>query len=218
MPRTASTQDGWRLAAKRALDVTVAAFGLVLLSPVILLTTLLVLFSVGRPILYRQQRPGKNGIPFTLLKFRTMREERDAAGRLLPDGERLTFSGRVLRATSLDELPQLWNVMRGDLSLVGPRPLLTQYLDRYTPQQMRRHEVLPGITGWAQVNGRNALSWPEKFQLDVWYVDHWSLWLDVRIVCKTIWHVLTRKGISQEGHATMPEFEAGDKSYLQRIP
>jgi len=218
MPRTASTQDGWRLAVKRALDVTVAAFGLVLLSPVILLSTLLVLFSVGRPILFRQKRPGKNGVPFTLLKFRTMREERDAAGRLLPDGERLTFSGRVLRATSLDELPQLWNVMRGDLSLVGPRPLLMQYLDRYTPQQMRRHEVLPGITGWAQVNGRNALSWPEKFQLDVWYVDHWSLWLDLRILCKTTWQVLTRKGISQEGHVTMPEFEAGDKSYLQRIP
>ncbi len=139
-----------------------------------------------------------------------MRNERDKSGRPMADAQRLTLVGRMLRATSLDEIPQLWNVLRGDLSLVGPRPLLMQYLDRYTPEQMRRHEVIPGITGWAQVNGRNALSWPEKFSLDVWYVDHWSLALDLRILCKTLWQVLTRRGISQQGHATMPEFNPGE--------
>jgi lipopolysaccharide/colanic/teichoic acid biosynthesis glycosyltransferase len=145
-----------------------------------------------------------------------MRNGRDKSGRLLPDAERLTSVGRILRAVSLDELPQLWNVLRGDLSLVGPRPLLMQYLDRYTPEQMRRHEALPGITGWAQVNGRNALSWPEKFSLDVWYVDHWSLALDLRILWRTLWQVVTRRGISQQGHATMPEFNPGETFDLKQ--
>ena len=212
----ASRQCGWRLALKRALDVTVASVGLLLASPLMLAAAVCILLSMGRPVIFRQQRPGRNKVPFILLKFRTMRNERDTSGRQLPDGERLTLVGRILRASSLDELPQLWNVLRGDLSLVGPRPLLMQYLDRYTPEQMRRHEVLPGITGWAQVNGRNALSWPEKFRLDMWYVDHWSLALDLRTLAKTLWQVITRRGISQHGHATMPEFEADEALDLKR--
>ena len=211
------TQRGWRLAVKRGIDVAVAFTALLVLSPVMLIAALMIGFSMGLPILFRQQRPGKNAVPFVLLKFRTMRDARDNAGRLLPDAERLTFVGRLLRATSLDELPQLWNVLRGDLSLVGPRPLLMQYLARYTTQQMRRHEVLPGITGWAQVNGRNALTWPEKFNLDIWYVDHWSLALDFRILWKTLRQVITRRGISQQGHATMPEFNpANERLDLER--
>ena len=193
----ASRQHGWRLTLKRALDVAAALTGLILVSPLMLVAAVVILLSMGPPVIFRQQRPGRNRVPFTLFKFRTMGNERDKSGRLLPDAERLSFVGRVLRAMSLDELPQLWNVLRGDLSLVGPRPLLMQYLERYTPEQMRRHEVLPGITGWAQVNGRNALSWPEKFSLDVWYVDHWSLALDLRILWKTLWQVVTRRGISQ---------------------
>jgi lipopolysaccharide/colanic/teichoic acid biosynthesis glycosyltransferase len=205
-----SSQTGWRLRLKRALDVSAALVGLIVASPVMLVTAVAILVAMGRPVIFRQQRPGKNKVPFTLYKFRTMREEKDEFGRLLPDAERLTLVGRIVRATSLDELPQLWNVLKGELSLVGPRPLLMEYLERYTPEQMRRHEVLPGISGWAQVNGRNALGWPEKFSLDVWYVDHWSLWLDLRILGKTLWQVVTGQGISQQGHATMPEFNPGE--------
>ena len=162
--------------------------------------------GLGSPILFRQQRPGLRGRLFTLYKFRTMTGARDAGGTLLPDAQRLTPFGRFLRSTSLDELPELFNVLKGDMSLVGPRPLLVQYLDRYTPRQARRHEVRPGITGWAQINGRNTLKWEEKFELDVWYVDHESLGLDVRILLLTIWKIFKREGITQPGRATMEEF------------
>jgi sugar transferase EpsL len=161
---------------------------------------------LGSPVLFRQTRPGLHGAPFELLKFRTMTEAQAPGRRLPPDVERLPALGRVLRATSLDELPELFNVLKGDMSLVGPRPLLGQYLDRYTPAQARRHEVKPGITGWAQVNGRNAITWEEKFALDVWYVDNQSIWLDLKILAMTAWKVLKREGISAEGEATMPEF------------
>jgi lipopolysaccharide/colanic/teichoic acid biosynthesis glycosyltransferase len=161
---------------------------------------------MGRPIFFRQQRPGRFVKPFWLLKFRTMSDWRDAGGKLLPDAERLTRIGRLLRATSLDELPQLWNVLRGDISLVGPRPLLMEYLPRYSPEQARRHDAMPGITGWAQINGRNALNWEEKFALDARYVENWSLWLDIRILFLTIWKVFCRQGISSTNHVTMPEF------------
>lgn len=167
---------------------------------------LLVGWKMGTPVLFRQQRPGKNGRLFTLLKFRTMTDERDDRGVLLPDQRRLTSLGLFLRRTSLDELPELVNVLRGDMSLVGPRPLLVRYLDRYTPEQARRHEVRPGITGWAQINGRNAISWEQKFRLDVWYVDHHTLWLDLKILAITVWNVIRRKGISANDHATMHEF------------
>ncbi len=166
--------------------------------------------KLGSPVLFIQQRPGLHGKPFRMVKFRTMTDARDAAGQLLPDAQRLTPFGCFLRASSLDELPELWNVMRGEMSLVGPRPLLMEYLPLYSPQQARRHEVRPGITGWAQVNGRNAISWADKFALDVWYVDHRSLWLDVRILWLTMRKVLVRDGISAAGEATMPRFE-GDK-------
>jgi lipopolysaccharide/colanic/teichoic acid biosynthesis glycosyltransferase len=199
-------QRGWRLAVKAGLDRAAAAAGLVLLAPVLLATAGAIRATMGPPVLFRQERPGRGGRPFRVAKFRTMREARGPDGSPLPDAERLTRLGRFLRATSLDELPQLWNVLEGDLSLVGPRPLLVEYLPRYTPEQARRHEVLPGITGWAQVNGRNALTWEEKFALDVWYVDHWSLALDLRILATTMLRVLRREGISSEGHATMPEF------------
>ena len=193
-------------ALKRGLDVVVSALGLVLLSPVLGAVTLLVWLEMGRPILFRQQRPGYNSIPFFALKFRSMTDEWDEQGRLRPDGERITRLGAFLRRSSLDELAQLWNVLRGDMSLVGPRPLLLQYLDRYTPEQARRHSVRPGITGWAQVNGRNDLTWEQKLALDVWYVDHWSLSLDLRILAVTVWKVLKGEGIAAEGSATMPEF------------
>lgn len=166
----------------------------------------LVRFKLGSPVLFRQQRPGLHGKPFKLFKFRTMTDARAGDGNLLPDSERLTRFGRFLRKTSLDELPELWNVLKGDMSLVGPRPLLMQYLNRYTPEQARRHEVKPGMTGWAQVNGRNALTWEEKFKLDVWYVDHQSFWLDMKICLLTFIKIVRREGISQEGHATMPFF------------
>jgi lipopolysaccharide/colanic/teichoic acid biosynthesis glycosyltransferase/glycosyltransferase involved in cell wall biosynthesis len=205
-PEMGGRQAGWRLQIKSALDRIAALCGLVLVSPLLLVVSALVWLSMGRPILFRQRRPGRFAAPFTLLKFRTMSERRDADGKLLPDADRLTLVGRLLRATSLDELPQLWNVFRGDISLVGPRPLLMQYLDRYTPEQARRHDVMPGITGWAQINGRNALSWEEKFSLDVWYVENWSLMLDLRILVMTLGRVFKRDGISREGHATMPEF------------
>jgi lipopolysaccharide/colanic/teichoic acid biosynthesis glycosyltransferase len=197
---------GWREFLKRAADALFAAIGLAVLCPLLGAVALLIRATMGGPVLFRQVRPGKYKRPFTLLKFRTMSDTRDSRGRPLSDGERLTKMGAFLRACSLDELPQLWNVLRGDMSLVGPRPLLMQYLGRYTPEQSRRHEVLPGITGWAQINGRNALSWQEKFALDTWYVDHWSLGLDVRILTLTAWRVLRREGISSLGHTTMPEF------------
>ena len=162
--------------------------------------------EAGSPVLFRQQRPGLNGKPFMLIKFRTMTDEQDEEGNLFPDEVRLTRFGQFLRSTSMDELPELWNVFVGEMSLVGPRPLLMQYLDRYTIEQARRHEVKPGITGWAQVNGRNALTWEEKFKLDVWYVDHFSTWLDVRILFSTLAKVLRREGISGEGQATVREF------------
>ena len=196
----------YRRYGKRALDVALCLPALIVLAPVLGLVALLVRLRLGAPVLFRQRRPGLHGQPFTLFKFRTMTDGRDAAGNLLPDAERLPRFGRILRSTSLDELPALLNVLRGELSLVGPRPLLMQYLERYTPEQARRHEVLPGITGWAQVNGRNALSWERKFELDVWYVDHLSLWLDLKIIALTVVKILRREGISQAGQATMEEF------------
>jgi lipopolysaccharide/colanic/teichoic acid biosynthesis glycosyltransferase len=174
-----------------------------------LLVAILVRMVHGAPVLFRQMRPGYHGKPFYIYKFRTMSDARDGRGSLLPDAQRLTRLGRFLRSTSLDELPELFNVLRGEMSLVGPRPLLMQYLDRYTPEQARRHDVLPGITGWAQVNGRNALTWEDKFRLDVWYVDHWSPGLDLRIILITLGKVLKREGISQPGHATAEEFMGG---------
>jgi len=191
---------------KRLLDLALTIPALILLAPLFVLLALLVRLRLGSPVLFRQQRPGLCGQPFTLFKFRTMTDARDAQGHLLPDANRLTRFGRFLRSTSLDELPELFNVLKGEMSLVGPRPLLMQYLERYTPEQVRRHEVKPGLTGWAQVNGRNALTWEQKFALDVWYVDHWSLWLDLSIILLTAWKVLIREGISQPGQATMKEF------------
>ncbi len=192
---------------KRLIDVVVAASALVLGAPAMAATALLVYADVGRPVLFRQDRVGLGGRIFELVKFRTMRHAVDRDGRVLPDGERLTRIGRFLRASSLDELPQLVNVLRGDMSLVGPRPLLVEYLPRYSPEQARRHEVKPGITGLAQVTGRNALSWPEKFALDVFYVDHWSLALDLEILARTVAAVLAQGGISAAGQATMPAFQ-----------
>ena len=192
---------------KRLFDLVVASIATLFLSPVFFVVGVLVYWKLGSPILFRQQRPGLHGKPFTLYKFRTMTDARDADGNLLPDAERLTNFGRFLRRTSLDELPELINVLKGDMSLVGPRPLLMQYLDRYTPKQARRHEVRPGITGWAQINGRNAITWEEKFRLDVWYVDHVSMRLDLEILFRTIWKVLKQEGISHDGYACMPEFK-----------
>jgi len=183
-----------------------SGIAIVVLSPAIALLALFVRRKLGSPVFFRQLRPGLHGKPFMLVKFRTMTDARDAQGNLLPDAERLTGFGKMLRSTSLDELPELWNVIRGDMSLVGPRPLLMQYLERYTPEQARRHEVRPGITGWAQVNGRNAVSWPERFALDTWYVDHVGFILDMRIMWLTVWTVLRREGINQDGQATMQEF------------
>ena len=193
-------------ALKRAIDAIAAALGLVLLSPVLLLVALAIRLSMGRPVLFHQVRPGWREEPFSLVKFRTMADIRDAGGNLLPDSERLTPLGLALRRLSLDELPQLWNVLKGDLSLVGPRPLLREYLPRYSAFERRRHEVKPGITGWAQVHGRNALTWAQRFALDVWYVDHWSLALDVRILALTVRTVWRREGISQPGCPTMTKF------------
>jgi sugar transferase EpsL len=191
---------------KRLLDLLVSGIALVVLSPLLIVIAALVRLFLGSPIFFLQQRPGLHGKPFTIYKFRTMTNARDADGDLLPDERRLTSLGRFLRSTSLDELPELFNVLRGEMSLVGPRPLLMRYLDRYTPEQIRRHEVKPGITGWAQINGRNALTWEQKFALDVWYVDHCSLWLDLKIIALTTWNVLARKGINHPGHVTMEEF------------
>ncbi len=192
--------------AKRTFDFAVSLVLIALFFPLLLVVALIVYWRIGKPILFVQLRPGKGGRVFKLIKFRTMTGRRDSEGELLPDSDRLNRFGRLLRASSLDELPELFNVLLGNMSLVGPRPLLIQYLDRYTPEQARRHEVRPGITGWAQVNGRNAISWDEKFKLDVWYVDNWSLLLDLRILVMAAWQVLRPSGISQEGQATMEEF------------
>lgn len=191
---------------KRAMDLALCSCAFALALPVMAVIALLIRRTLGRPVLFRQIRPGLNGKPFGLYKFRTMTDARDGEGRLLPDEARLTTFGRFLRSTSLDELPELWNVLRGDMSLVGPRPLLMAYLDRYDSEQMRRHHVKPGLTGWAQVNGRNALTWEDKFRLDVWYVDNQSLLLDLKILFLTMGIVLRREGISQEGHSTAEEF------------
>ena len=193
---------------KRVFDLVTAIVVLAVMSPVLAAIATAVRLLVGSPVLFRQQRPGLHGQIFTCVKFRTMTDARDGDGQLLPDGERLTRLGRFLRSTSLDELPELFNVIRGEMSVVGPRPLLPEYLSRYSPNQMRRHEVKPGITGWAQINGRNSLDWSRKFELDLWYVDHWSLWLDLRILGFTLWKTLKREGVSQPGHATMQEFGA----------
>ena len=192
---------------KRSLDVLLAAFTLVILCPVILVTAILVSIGLGRPVLFRQTRPGLNGQPFEMIKFRTMRDAEDKNGNQLPDEHRLTKLGHFLRAASLDELPELWNVLKGNMSLVGPRPLLMEYLPLYSDEQRRRHEVRPGVTGWAQVNGRNAISWDEKFKLDVWYVDNQSFWLDIKILFMTVFKVFKRDGISQEGQVTMEHFK-----------
>lgn len=206
-----NARRGWQGVVKRCFDLAFAAMGLAILWPVLGILAILIRASMGGPAFFRQLRPGIYGRPFTLLKFRTMNDKRDSEGHLLPDGERLTRLGRLLRASSLDELPQLWNVLRGQMSLVGPRPLLMEYLDRYTPEQARRHEVKPGITGWAQINGRNALTWEEKFVLDVWYVDHAGLLLDLWILWRTFLRLIRPSGISSQGCATMPEFFAGEK-------
>jgi sugar transferase EpsL len=195
---------------KRLMDVTLTLLGLAILVPMMLVLILLVRVNLGAPILFRQTRPGLHGKPFAMYKFRTMTNERDAEGDLLPDAQRLTRFGRFLRSTSLDELPELINVLKGEMSLVGPRPLLMEYLPLYTAEQARRHEVRPGITGWAQVNGRNAISWEEKFKLDVWYVDNRSLWLDIRILWMTFQKVFKREGISQAGQATAEKFMGSD--------
>ena len=193
---------------KRSIDIVItAAATLLLASPVLLLVAIAVRVNLGSPVLFRQQRPGLHKRPFTMVKFRTMRDAIGRDGRPLPDVDRLTPFGTLLRSTSLDELPELWNVLRGDMSLVGPRPLLMEYLDRYTPEQARRHEVRPGVTGWAQVHGRNALSWDERFRHDVWYVEHQSLTLDLQILMRTLTMVLRRTGVSAKGEATMSAFE-----------
>lgn len=194
------------LLIKRLFDISMVVMSLPLWGPLLVVIGALVRIQLGSPVIFRQRRPGRNDAIFEMKKFRTMTDARDCDGRLLPDSARLTRFGRWLRSTSLDELPELWNVLRGEMSLVGPRPLLVQYLDRYTPEQRRRHEVLPGITGWAQINGRNAISWEEKFALDVWYVDNRSMLLDIRILWITIRRVLKPRGISAHGEATMPEF------------
>jgi lipopolysaccharide/colanic/teichoic acid biosynthesis glycosyltransferase len=192
--------------SKRIFDLLATVLGLLVISPVLLVIALLIWIVHGMPILFRQKRPGYMGQPFFVYKFRTMNDRCTPDGSLLPDAERITSLGRFLRTLSLDELPELFNVLRGEMSLVGPRPLLMQYLERYSPEQARRHDVLPGITGWAQINGRNALTWEDKFRLDVWYVDHWSFWLDIKILLLTLWKVLKAEGISQLGHATAEEF------------
>jgi lipopolysaccharide/colanic/teichoic acid biosynthesis glycosyltransferase len=199
-------QVGAGLFFKRCMDRVGAAVGLLCLAPVMALMALLIWATMGRPVFFRQVRPGRGGRTFQILKFRTMLDARDADGDWLPDEQRLTRTGRFLRALSLDEFPQLWNVLRGDMSLVGPRPLLVEYLPRYSAEQARRHDVLPGITGWAQVNGRNALDWDERFRLDVWYVDHWSLTLDVKILALTLLRVVQRQGVSYAGDATLFKF------------
>jgi len=195
---------------KRLFDIVASALGLLMLSPVIAVVGWHIRRKLGSPVLFRQIRPGLNGLPFAMIKFRTMRDAVDGAGNPLPDSERMTPFGGFLRASSLDELPELWNVLKGDMSLVGPRPLLMEYLPLYSAEQYRRHEVRPGVTGWAQINGRNALSWEEKFKLDVWYVDNQSFWLDLKILFLTIRKVIIRDGISATGEATMSKFKGSN--------
>lgn len=197
---------------KRLVDLTVSTVGLLVLAPVLAVVALAIRIRMGSPVLFRQMRPGYKGRPFEVVKFRTMLNAADSQGRPLSDAQRLTPLGRVLRRTSLDELPQLWNVLKGDMSLVGPRPLLMEYLDRYTPEQMRRHDVKPGITGLAQVSGRNQVPWEQKFELDVWYVDNWSLWLDLKILFLTVVKVFRGEGVSGKGVATMTKFTGGQEN------
>lgn len=192
---------------KRVLDILISILALLCLAPVLALIALLVWTKLGTPILFRQLRPGLHGKPFRMIKFRSMTNARDASGNLLPDGERLTAFGRWLRSSSLDELPEIWNILKGDMSWVGPRPLLMSYLPLYSQRQSRRHEVRPGITGWAQINGRNSVDWPERFELDVWYVENRSLWLDMRIFFATVLKVFKREGIAAAGEATMQPFQ-----------
>ncbi len=198
--------------SKRLLDLALTIPGIVLILPILMIIAILVRVYYGAPILFRQIRPGYKGKPFWVYKFRTMTNAHDSLDNLLPDSQRITRLGSFLRSYSLDEFPELINVLRGEMSLVGPRPLLMQYLELYSPEQARRHDVLPGMTGWAQINGRNALTWEEKFKLDVWYVDHWSFWLDIKILLRTFITVLRREGISQPGHATTEEFKGSHES------
>ncbi|MDP4546854.1 sugar transferase [Marinobacter sp. MDS2] len=200
---------------KRAFDVVVSGGALLVLFPLLMILAVVVASKLGRPVLFSQSRPGLGGKPFRMVKFRTMTDQRDANGELLPDSERMTGFGRFLRSTSLDELPELWNVLKGDMSLVGPRPLLMSYLSLYSEEQYRRHDVRPGVTGWAQINGRNAISWEEKFKLDVWYVDHRSFWLDLKILFLTVKKVLVRDGISGEGEVTMAPFTGSEKKDMK---
>ena len=200
---------------KRLFDILASAFGLLLLSPVIVFVAWQIRRKLGSPILFRQIRPGLNGKPFEMIKFRTMRDAFDKLGNPLPDSERMTPFGTFLRSSSLDELPELWNVLKGEMSLVGPRPLLMEYLPLYSSEQYRRHEVRPGITGWAQINGRNALSWDEKFEFDVWYVDNQSFWLDLKILLLTVKKVFFREGISADGEATMSKFAGSEKGGVE---
>ena len=197
---------------KRLFDLIFAGTGFLVCVPVLLVVAICILISMGFPVLFRQRRPGKNGVPFTLFKFRTMSEEKDAQGHPISDAKRLSPVGYFLRKASLDELPQLINVIKGEMSIVGPRPLLMAYLSRYSAEQARRHEVVPGITGWAQVNGRNSLSWDEKFKLDVWYVDNWSLWLDLKIIFLSVKRVISQKDVNKDGHATAEEFLGATQS------
>jgi lipopolysaccharide/colanic/teichoic acid biosynthesis glycosyltransferase len=187
-------------------DRLLAAIALILLSPFVAILAIAIYFKMGSPVIFSQARVGKNNSIFTFYKFRTMTDQRDGDGKLLPDMERLTPLGEFLRQTSLDELPQLWNVLQGDMSFIGPRPLITAYLERYTPEQARRHEVTPGITGWAQINGRNSITWEKKFQLDLWYIDHWSLWLDIKILLQTVIKIVSREGVDEDQNTTSSEF------------
>jgi sugar transferase EpsL len=191
---------------KRLFDITIASIALILTAPIIGIVTITSYLIMGSPVLFRQVRPGYKGLPFTLVKFRTMTGACDSMGKLLADDLRLTRYGSMLRRLSLDELPQLWNVLKGDMSVVGPRPLLVRYLERYTPEQARRHEVKPGLTGWAQISGRNVLTWEEKFDKDLWYVDHISISVDIKILINTVWNIFSRRGINQPGRATAEEF------------
>lgn len=193
--------------SKRIFDFTFALIALIILSPILLFIALLVRAFIGHPILFKQQRPGYRGLPFFIFKFRSMTNRRTRDGSLLPDAERLTRFGSFLRSLSLDEWPELLNILRGEMSFVGPRPLLMEYLPLYSPEQMRRHDVVPGLTGWAQVNGRNAIDWPTRFRMDIWYVDNWSFWLDIKIILMTIWKVISREGVNQEGQSTVEYFK-----------
>ncbi|MFC2947719.1 sugar transferase [Virgibacillus sediminis] len=201
---------------KRIFDVMVSTICLIIALPVLLITSVVIRMKLGSPVIFRQQRPGLYGKPFNIYKFRTMTDQRDKSGELLPDHVRLTKTGKIIRKLSLDELPQLFNVLKGDISLVGPRPLLMEYLDLYTTEQARRHDVRPGITGWAQVNGRNAISWEEKFQLDIWYVDHQSFWLDMKILFLTVLKVFKSEGIQQDGQTTMEKFKGTSEEKVSR--